>query len=527
MADHFLPTGRAPAEVEWRLVDLTGRFQSPLSGAVRTVSRGQRLAATYRFQNLSAAERHALIGFAAALRGGANRAILPDPTNRRRGNFPGGELLPNGLFASGTTGWVGQAATLTAVNRALRITASRGYDGSVVPQATATAAAAVQYAPHAARVLMNPGRGSMGTNGVYLEAAGIGGADYASGSGLRTRAAVLAGTSTVYAAVAGNGSTGYTAGDYAECAYASLQRCALVDGAPNLLLQSNTGSNAAWSKLGCTSSGNGGRAPDGSVSGAQDAQYILEDTSTGSHFVSQAVSGLASAATDYAFTVYVSPGVRGWCYLQMLEASGSTSVYRYFNVSTGAEGASSTGANWAHLRTFVTPVGNGWYRLSIVARKTNAATQVTCYIAAATGDGVGSYAGGGGGSAHLLWWNAVLAASSAPTRHATTTTTAAAATEQTGAGLHLKGLPASTNGLLEPGDGVEIAGERKLVTAPLNSDASGLGYLQFEPAMRIAAVDNAPVIVHDPLFRGVLVDDAAWSTRPGHFSDLTLSFIEA
>lgn len=100
---------------------------------------------------------------------------------------------------------------------------------------------------------------------------------------------------------------------------------------------------------------------------------------------------------------------------------------------------------------------------------------------------------------------------------------------QTGSALNVKNLPTSTDGLLLPGDFVAVyttGWEVKRVTAALNGDASGNGYLQFEPALRASPSDSAAIAVLTPLIRCVLAEDMAYSTAPGYFSDLTLSFVE-
>jgi hypothetical protein len=83
----------------------------------------------------------------------------------------------------------------------------------------------------------------------------------------------------------------------------------------------------------------------------------------------------------------------------------------------------------------------------------------------------------------------------------TTSSALTSGTAQTGGSLYVKGLPASTNGLLEVNDWVEVANQLKQVTARLNSDAAGLGYLQFRPALGDSPADNDPVIINQPFGR--------------------------
>jgi hypothetical protein len=93
--------------------------------------------------------------------------------------------------------------------------------------------------------------------------------------------------------------------------------------------------------------------------------------------------------------------------------------------------------------------------------------------------------------------------------------------------LPLDALPVSTGGLLRAGDRVEVNSEMKTVTFDLNSDGAGAGWLMFEPALRKLCPDNTPVIIGEPLMRGILSVDAMQVTRPGMFSDFDFTFVEA
>jgi hypothetical protein len=104
-------------------------------------------------------------------------------------------------------------------------------------------------------------------------------------------------------------------------------------------------------------------------------------------------------------------------------------------------------------------------------------------------------------------------------------------TSQTGAALYIKGLPASTNGLLLTDDLVEIvtpgSSELKRVTTTLNSDAAGMGFLQFEPPLRQSPANNAAVLILKPLMRCLLDDNSVdWSVTQGSFTDLQFRVVE-
>jgi hypothetical protein len=99
---------------------------------------------------------------------------------------------------------------------------------------------------------------------------------------------------------------------------------------------------------------------------------------------------------------------------------------------------------------------------------------------------------------------------------------------QTGAGLVIDGLPTSTEGLLLPGDRVQIGNQLNVVWAPLNSNSSGEGHLMCTASWRASPSDNAPVIIHNPMGRFVLTDNVGgWNDRPGRWSDFEFNFEEA
>jgi hypothetical protein len=165
-------------------------------------------------------------------------------------------------------------------------------------------------------------------------------------------------------------------------------------------------------------------------------------------------------------------------------------------------------------------MGNGWYSVAIVARKTSSATSVTAIIGLSTGDTVQSYSGDG---ASLIYaWRATLAQSSVPTRLVQTTSAATSGTSQTGSALYVKGLPASTSGLLTCDDVVEVNGECLQLTASLDSDAAGLGYLQFKPSLFRSPSDNDPIIVNAPMPKMKLKSSASWTNQFGLYSDFEI-----
>ena len=520
MTDYFL--GVPPQSMEWELRSNVSRFQSPMGGVTRTLERvGSRWAATWRWDAVAGENAARLKSFLALMRGGANRFWAYDPGYTMRGAYSAAELLTNNTFASGTTGWTaGGEYTLSAAD-SVAMSKRNANTGNALPLIQTTPVTVTQYAPYLARLLLIAGRGSYTS---FAMRAGITQAsiDYLSdvslGSGFGLRQLAFVASSTAAAIALVDVATGLIAGDYLQVPYTSLAPCALVDNAPNMLLRSNDGANAVWTKSETTSGNNGTTAPDGTTTD----QNIAETTANAQHYISQAVT-VSSSALDYSAAVNFRAINRSWAYIQVIEATGSSFIYAFINLATGAVGTTATGANWSNLRAFVQPLGNGWYRLNVVARKTNAATSLFINIGVSTADNTFNYVGVTSPVA-VVWWHASLAQSSVPARETLTTSAATAGAAQTGSAIHLKGLPASTSGLLLAGDWIEFItptySELKRVTAPLNSDAAGLGYLQVEPILRASPVDNAAVIIRKPMGRFMLDEPTVkWSQgRAGVYS---------
>jgi len=533
VSDVMMPLNLRHARTSVRYLDSSGISRGMFGGQTIVAARGgDRLALTLEMTKhggrttTGLAERAQLRAWLASLRGRQNPVFAQDKSRQRRGSFPTGELLANNTFENGTTGWAASGEyALTASDRLLRATrtAVSSNQYAVRPSANVTV---VQYAPYVMRYFVLQGRGAFASGFTVDETVDAVVGAVNSTFGMMTAVTVPA-TTAARPSLNDRVSSTFIAGDYIQVAYASMARCALVDNAVNLLLRSDEFDNASWTKTRCDVP-NSQTAPDGTAT----ADTIREDsTASNTHLVVQSVA-VASGAADYCFTVALKPSGRNWAVLEMHE--GTNGANCYFNVSTGAVGTPTTGANWANLRTAVTDLGNGFYQCSITARKTSSSTSIACRIYLATADTTSSYSGNG--TSAVIAWRATIAASSGPRRLTSTAANnqgpASVSSMQTGSALYLRGLPASTNGLLEIDDQVEIitgrGSELKIVTARLSSDAAGMGYLQFEPPLRTAPVDGAPVIIHQPMGRFLFSGDAVgFDNDPGVWTTASAEFEEA
>lgn len=520
------PQGAIGPVFKWGLRAATRINRSPFNGATTTLERpGGPQVASLTYASLSGANAARLRSFLMQTRGQAQRFYVPDFSYTPRGSFPATELLSNSTFANGTTGWSTYQSTLSVTDSLLRAKADGTAQNFGV---TRTGIAVTQYAPHVLRAYFAGSRVFSPQLILDLNNTSV---TVSSAANLVTVAATMTGTTTSIFAYH-NTDGGPRIDRYLDYSLLSLSRCALVDNGPNLLLQSDALENTgAWGALTAnglsTVQANSLTGPDG----ATTAESLVENSSNSSHFREQTVTGLSSAAADYAFSVALWPGTRGFALLQMLENTGSTGCGAvWFNLSTGAIGTiGSAGANWSNTRAFISPLGSGWYRCTIVARKTNAATSVSVRIQMANADNVAVYTGDG--ASNIGAWRATLAQSSVPTRLRQTTSSATTGTAQTGNTLHLKGLPASTSGLLLQDDQFEVitpsSSELKRVSTSLDSDASGLGYQRFESPLRESPADNAPVIVCRPMMRCLLDSNSVdWAEIQGDFTDTEFSVVE-
>lgn len=470
-----------------------------------------------RYRGLRSDEKAAILTALNESRGQFN-IIRVTPHTPIRGSFVTSELLTNNTFASGTTGWSATNSVLTVSDRMARLTVSTP-GANVQVQQSATL---VQYAPYVLRAMINEGPGTSGLSiGPFLTAGNNVTNGYSTARGLRAIAAVNDATgSQAQFPIVFSSTSGFYAGSYVEMPYTSLARCALVDNGSNIALRSDAFDNAAWSKGNLSVTANNAGAPDGTITG----EDLVEDsTASSNHGLGQLLT-VSSGALDYAYAVALRPGTRTWARILMIEGTGSTIAGAYFNLSTGAVGTLTTGANWSNVRAFVGTLGSGWYYCCIVARKTNAATQFTAGIRLATADNTDSYSGNGSG--FISAWRATVAQSSVPTRLVQTTSAAQSATTQTGSALYTKGWPASTNGLLLAGDWFEWQGELKQLTAPVNSDAAGLAYMQFRPSLAGSPADNDPIVVFEPFGRFIYPGTREFENLFGIYGDCEMNLEE-
>ena len=291
-------------------------------------------------------------------------------------------------------------------------------------------------------------------------------------------------------------STGLLTGDYLRIPYASYTRCALVDNAPNNLLQSASIDSASWTKTGLKAvSANTQIAPDLTTT----AEVIGEDSSTGQHCIFQ--TGTRSSAAQDLEAHGVFGRLSGTRNVRLyIGSDGSNYAYCTFTLSgSGSAAAPVLNGTATNARAFIQSLGNGFYYVSVVAY---CAASTSVFVEADIVNGAGAVSYTGDNASSLIATLVGGCVSGVPVRTSVNTSSAVSSgTTQSGSGLYTKGWPASTSGLLLTGDYFEINGELKQLTAPVSSDAAGLAYMQFRPSLAGAPADNDPIIVYEPFGR--------------------------
>ena len=455
-----------------------------------------------------------MLSFLQAMRG-KNAAFYAAVNYKSRGAFSNAELLTNNAFANGTTGWTLYDAaiasgTVTENRYRVKRLKNGAYSG-VYQTPTVTAGK-----PYSGRGFILPGKGasvalytlqaSDTVANTYLATANISGG-YFSG-------AIVPQTTSFRLLAFDSAGAGPMTDDFFDVPWMSASNCMLVDCRNNLLLWSDDCTQAgSWTTAACSISGNAFAGPDGSTS----ADALIDTVTNTTHAISQNVT-VPAAVADYTSSIVVEASAKSWCFLRLGSASGTSGLYA--NLATGTLGTVSNGAGWANARATITPrkTANS-YRITLTGTKNNADTTLTYSAGPAAADATPAYAGAG--TAAITLWRTGLSQSSVPSDHGSTASTINTGEVIVGNVLRLKGLPASQTGLLLEGDIVESHGEILMATASLDSDAAGIGYLQFGPSLVYSPQDSDPVIVCGPMGKFIQASDPQVVNTFGQYGEIS------
>jgi hypothetical protein len=157
-------------------------------------------------------------------------------------------------------------------------------------------------------------------------------------------------------------------------------------------IQTEAFDNAAWTKNAVTVAANAAAAPDGAVS----ADRIIATTTSGAHYVQQSIGVVAlNGLHTESFFAKRDTGER---YLRLQFGTGFTNSFADFDLDTGNVVATSNCTARADARA------GGWYRCSITASATSAATS---FVQVYTNRSTNGAAYAGNGTAGILLWGAM------------------------------------------------------------------------------------------------------------------------
>ena len=321
--------------------------------------------------------------------------------DKSRGLALGPELVTNGDFSDGTTGWGDtRGATLSVTGGVLSVTPDGILFGCAARQIITTVAGRsyrVTYSAVAAignpRVGVRDGTSDFGGGTVLydIDPTPLGNRTFYFTAISASSSLLFGQTDNTVTSVAqyDNISVREIAGTYA-IQPGSTSRMVLRN-RYNLLTYSEGLTNAAYSVVRSTIAATTAVSPP---SGVATIFKLTEDsTASNTHFFLSTANTTVISGQSYRTTIVARAAERSWIALQ--EGQGVTAT-AYFNLATGAIGTiSGTGSPSAAIAD----LGGGWYRCTLNWTALGTAGRIRVFVA--TGDGTASYTGDGTSGVYL------------------------------------------------------------------------------------------------------------------------------
>lgn len=518
MTEIVIPPDIVPSEESIDLIDDATAVFRPIfgSGLVQRVQQAApRFRVTQKWRGLRAEDRARMLAVCAALKG-KYHTVRATIAYAARGALAPAEVLSNADFASGTTGWgTGSETNLSVEDQVLL--ATRSAQSMSQPMVTTSSSVTVTAGvPYCGRAGVGRGHGIDGTKGLYLGATTS--YEYGRATTEEFELMEVSGvpyTTSAYLTFADEEQTDSQAGDFVGLSVMSLARCLRVDRRSNQLLYSNAFTNGAWTSGGLTPSDTTIEDPEGNST----ADTLNEGTSTGTHYI---VQTCAKSAANEQWTGVVYAKANTCSTLRVVIGdNGANYAAVTYNISTGAVVTAAAAAGTVtYARASIVDMGNGWYRISLTALIPSSITSTNRLAIYMTSGSSTSYTGT---SRTCYVWRAGYDNNALPFQPEGTTSavvTGSAIVDQ----MLIAGGPASTSGILLPGDFFTVDGQLQMVETPASTDASGCARVSFTPGFAATPAKFSAMQIYRPMPRMILADNPKWTNQYGVYADLELTF---
>ncbi|HUV83381.1 MAG TPA: hypothetical protein VMW53_09955 [archaeon] len=205
----------------------------------------------------------------------------------------------------------------------------------------------------------------------------------------------------------------------------------------NLVTYSEQFDNAYWTKFNATITSNATTSPNGTLT----ADKLVENSVNGNHFIYRSQATFTPSAS-YFQSWYVKAGER---YKVRIQDASDGTFFAAYNLNTGSlidEGTNTIG------NTNITPLLNGWYRLTLLLNQATSAKYAAIILlpdSYTAGDSI-TYQGDGTSGVYI--WGAQLELGSYATSYIPATSTAVTRTQDSASKTGISSLIGQTEGTL-------------------------------------------------------------------------------